>query len=330
MFIPATIFLSLFSFLSGEEMTPDLTEYLSVGYSRGRSGDKVTELSLVLRHEDMMVETNTSVERVGVEVRRGEECWTRLEESPVRRGRDKIMWRVKIIPCDIYHVRLVVERDSCVEYYHHPTQVGPADNADIHRSHYRPVMPHNIMTHSVSNDSVMVSWDQSQCAEYYTVWYESHDSKDSGNISLTMGQADVILTDLLNNTDYTVYVTAVLGEEFSDEAEADFTTDDVIKHGEVVSTDKDTKCHYGKRECDIREEFVKEDLVIKGPNKKEGGKDRDMTTMEQDITTKAQTIKQSKIHLKTETQAQSSNAMPTYGQYFCSIIVQFVLLIIVL
>jgi len=90
------------------------------------------------------------------------------------------------------------------------------------------------------------------------------------------------------------------------------------------------KVLYGKGECDIREEFVKEDLVIKGPNKKEGGKDPDMRSMEQDITTKAQTIKQSKIHLKTETQAQSSKAMPTYGQYFCSIIVQFVLLVIVL
>merc|ERR1719320_134795 len=176
----------------------------------------------------------------------------------------------------------------------------------------------------------MVSWDESSCAEYYTVWHESHDSKDFGNISLPMGQADVILTDLLNNTDYTVYVTAVLGEEFSDEAEADFTTDDVIKHGEVVSADKDIKCHYGKRECDIREEFVKEDLVIKDHNKKEGGEDRDMTTMEQDITTKAQTIKQSKIHQKTETQTQSSKAMSTYGQNFCGIITQFVLLIIVL
>jgi len=326
MFIPATIFLAFFSSLC----CADLTDYLSVGYSRGRSGDRVTELSLVLSHEDMRTGTNTSVESVGVEVRTGEGCWTRVEDNPVRRGRDKVMWRVKIVPCNIYHVRLVVEHDSCVEYHDHPTQVGPADNDAIHRSHYRPVMPHDIMTHRVSHDSVKVTWDQSSCAEYYTVLYESHDNKDSGNTSLSMDQTSVILTDLLNNTVYTVYVTAVMGEEFSDEAEADFATNNLTKYGEVVSKDKDTNCHYVQRECGRKEELAKKDLVIKDHKKEEDNKDLNITIIEQDITTNAKIQKETEIHLKSETQTQSSTAMQNYGQYFWTFLAQFVLLIILL
>merc|ERR1719233_2643990 len=277
-----------------------------------------------------MTVTNTSVESVGVEVRTGEECWTRVEGNPVRRGRDKVMWRVKIVPCNIYHVRLVVERDSCVEYHDHPTQLGPADMDAIHRSHYRPGMPHDIMTHSVSHDSVMVTWRESSCSEYYTVWYESHDSKDSGNTSLTMGQTSVILTDLLNNTDYSVYVTAVMGEELSDEAEADFSTNNVTNYSEVVSADKDTKCQYVQRECNRKEELAIENLVVKHHKKEENNKDLDITIIEQDVTTKAQTRKQTELHLKTETQTQSSTAMQSYGQYFWIFVAQFVLLIILL
>merc|ERR1719376_1948683 len=261
-----------------------------------------------------MTVANTSVESVGVEVRTGEECWTRVEYDPVRRGRDKIMWRGKIVPCNIYYVRLFVERDSWVEYHDHPTQVGPADKDAIHRSHYRPVMPHDIMTNSVSHDSVKVTWGESSCAEYYTVWYESHDNKDSGNTSLT--KTGVILTDLLNSTDYTVYVTAAIGEEISDEAEADFATNNVTEYREVVSTDKDAKCHYVHRECDRKEELAKEDIAVKDHKNEEDKKYLDITIMEQDITTKAKTKKETELHIKTETQTPCSTAVKRYGQYF--------------
>jgi len=310
----ATIILSLVSFISCENMTQDLSEYLSVGYSRGRLGDRVTELSLVVRDEDMLAMTGVSVDRVRLEVRTGDGCWTRVEDRPMRRGKDKTMWRKKIIPCNTYYVRLGVERDDCIEYHDYHTPVGPASKEDITRSHFRPARPDKMRVNSVDNTTVQVTWSHSACADHYDVWYEAHDGRDSANISLPQGQTAVTLTNLLNYTDYTVYVTAIMGEEFSDEAEVDFTTGETIddNDNDDDSNTIDTVCHNVDKECGIQEVPVVMDQKIE-----ESRDDRDVAKMMgKDISTERH------VYLNHETQSQKSGAVPRCGKLFFVFVAQ--------
>eukprot|EP00091_Calanus_sinicus_P017914 TRINITY_DN3909_c0_g2_i3.p1 TRINITY_DN3909_c0_g2~~TRINITY_DN3909_c0_g2_i3.p1 ORF type:complete len:232 (-),score=52.11 TRINITY_DN3909_c0_g2_i3:189-884(-) len=159
-----------------------------------------------------------------LEVKAEDGCWKSIEEKPLRRGKDKQMWRVKVVPCKEHYVRLGLARDGCFDYLQHPESIGPASTEEIANSHFRPSTPEDITITPLTSDSVDVSWTPSSCAESYELWYESHDGDDSGNMTVSAGFGSVTVSELKNCTDYTMYVTAMVGDEFSGEAEAEFTT----------------------------------------------------------------------------------------------------------
>jgi hypothetical protein len=293
-----------------------VSEYLDVGYTQRRLGEKVTELSLTLSYADL---PGLDLGAVRLELRPDGGCWTRVEQNPVRRGKDKQMWRVRIVPCKRYSVRVGVQGDGCVEYYQHPTQVGPASAEDIAQSSFRPSPPSSIATASLSSESVLVRWSPSVCAESYSVWYESHDGAHSGNISVTAEHKEVTLTELQSCGDYTVYVSSVLGEEFSDDADAEFATCDATEHDGVNNTTEvDAVCEYVENEC--------------GAEKEEDKANTTQKEIETNHEIQTQGPEPLQLNIDTETQRQASQAMSSYKQWAggVSVMVQVATLVFLL
>eukprot|EP00092_Neocalanus_flemingeri_P009275 GFUD01009981.1.p1 GENE.GFUD01009981.1~~GFUD01009981.1.p1 ORF type:complete len:393 (+),score=100.14 GFUD01009981.1:275-1453(+) len=192
-------------------------EFMEVGFSQGRTGTRFTEIAVTVRPREMFEDgEDVDIEDLSLEVKAGDGCWTKVEESPVRRGKEKMMWRVKIVPCKEHLVRIGIKRDGCVEYFQYPEAVGPASTEQIANSHFRPRMPENISITQLGGDSVTVSWSPSECAESYELQY--------GNMTVSTELEVVPISGLENCTDYTLKIVALVGEKFSDEGEIDFST----------------------------------------------------------------------------------------------------------
>jgi hypothetical protein len=136
--------------------------------------------------------------------------------------------------------------------------VGPATAEEIANSHFRPSIPEDVAIAPLTTDSVMVSWTPSSCAESYELWYESHDGDDSGNMTVPAGFGSVTVRELKDCTDYTMYVTAMVEEEFSEEVEAEFTTcksngttATEIMTAKEIDDDTPTFCEQAEKECEL-------------------------------------------------------------------------------
>jgi len=241
-------------------------EFMEVGFNKGRTGTRVTELAVTVRINEMFEDgEDVDVDNLSLEVKTADGCWTRVADGPVRRGREKQMWRVKVIPCKEHSIRIGIKRDDCVDYFEHPETVGPAPVNEIVNSHFRPNTPENIVITPITADSVLVSWSQSECAESYDLWYESGSALDLGNMTIPAGAGSVTILGLENCTEYTVKVVAILGDEFSTEGEADFTTC-IANYTEIpsIGTTKDaddvscieidTRCQLSKEMEDLSNE----------------------------------------------------------------------------
>ena len=237
-------------------------EFMEVGFNKGRAGTRVTEIAVTVKISEMFKDGDAvGVDDLILEIKENDGCWTKVAEGPVRRGREKQMWRVKVIPCKEHSIRIGIKRDECVDYFQHPETVGPASVNDIVNSHYRPNMPENIVVTLTGDDSVLVSWSKSECAESYDLWYESASALDLGNMTIPAVAGSVTILGLDNCTEYTVKVVAILGDEFSTEGEADFTTC-MVNNTEISSIETteetndgscrevDTQCHLSKLEIE--------------------------------------------------------------------------------
>merc|ERR1719320_1728425 len=129
---------------------------------------------------------------------------------------------------------------------------------EIANSHFRPSTPDNLAIAQVTDDSVIVSWTPSLCAESYELWYESDQGDDSGNITVSAGFGSVTIRELQTCTDYTVYVTALVGDEFSESGEGEFTTcnaTDADLHKNQVSSkpldENANTCKLDYKECEV-------------------------------------------------------------------------------
>jgi hypothetical protein len=269
----ALIFLFTLHYVeSANKFKKNASDFIDVGFNKGRTGTRLAEIAVKIRPGEMFEGgESVSVEDLVLEVKSGEDCWSRVEDRPVKRGKDKHMWRVKVVPCKKHQVRLGIRREDCVEYLEYPDTVGPATAEEIANSHFRPARPEHVVITPLAEDSVAVSWIPSPCAESYELWYESDQGEDSGNITVSAGFGSVTVRELQHCTDYTVYVTALVGEEFSDAGEGEFTTCNATAvdiHDEATDTILDVKpnqCQIKHEECKlVKPEMIKnhEDISV--------------------------------------------------------------------
>ena len=260
------LLLSLFHTESANTFKENASDYIDVGFNKGRTGTRLAEIAVKFRPGKMFEDgENVEIENIVLEVKSGESCWTKVEERPVKRGKDKFMWRVKVVPCKQYFIRIGVIKDDCIEYIKYPAPVGPATPEEIANSHFRPSTPDNVAIAQVTDDSVIVSWTPSLCAESYELWYESDQGDDSGNITVSAGFGSVTIRELQTCTDYTVYVTALVGDEFSESGEGEFTTcnatDADLHKNEMSSKPLDENanmCKLDYKECEV----IKPDTTV--------------------------------------------------------------------
>merc|ERR1711892_974726 len=301
----------------------------------------------MVRHNDMFEgEEDMDMDILRIEVKAEDGCWTNVEGKPVRRGKDKRMWRVKVIPCKKYFVRMGIKRDGCIEYHEHSTTVGPASSEEIANSHFRPSKPDNVGIATMTDDSVSVSWTPSECSESYELLYESHDGDDSGNITVNAGMESVTIKDLKNCTDYSVYVTAVVGEEFSDEGEADFSTCYEDTEEGVPDKKPDDSagfCEPVEKECEVEEQTSTDitmlELVVLDQSQQKETADDDKLKLLQ-YSTEPQTQIQPRFGPDTESsqhtessqaissQTESSQAISSHTKLVCVILTQVVLFLL--
>eukprot|EP00092_Neocalanus_flemingeri_P029101 GFUD01031588.1.p1 GENE.GFUD01031588.1~~GFUD01031588.1.p1 ORF type:complete len:324 (+),score=95.32 GFUD01031588.1:149-1120(+) len=301
------------------EFKKNAAEFMEVGFNKGRTGTRFTEIAVTVRTRDMFEDgEDVDIEDLSLEVKAGDGCWTKVEESPVRRGKEKRMWRVKIVPCKEHLVRIGIKRDGCVEYFQYPEAVGPASTEQIANSHFRPRMPENIYIAPLGGDSVTVNWSLSECAESYDIWYESDSGLDLGNMTVSGGDGSVTVMGLENCTEYTMKIVALVGEDFSEEGEADFTTcqensTDILGTMKVENAD-DSTCKIIDKQCELLTprlgDFTSPDMEV---------------VQKEDLEVSAEP----EFEVKTDPEAQTGQAMSNYSSLLCTLLTQIVFILIV-
>ena len=97
-----------------------------------------------------------------------------------------------------------------------PTVIPRASSAELVASQFTPHRPRQLKVGDVGEESFEVSWEVSSCAEMYDVTYEKVSAGEE-SFSQQVRGGRVRLEDLDSCSEYEVRVSAVLGEQYSEE-----------------------------------------------------------------------------------------------------------------
>jgi len=145
--------------------------------------------------------------------------WQRVDNAPKQRAG---MFRVRSTmarPCRPHWVRILMPTtDGSLEVYEHPRPLPAATREQLstYQRKFVPSQPKNLQAHAHSSSSASVSWQASPCAEVYEVYV--------GDRKETTNDTRVLLDNLDPCSDYEVSVSAVLGDQRSEEAVSYLTT----------------------------------------------------------------------------------------------------------
>ena len=92
-------FSSFILFLSVIQAVPEFRndehEFLEVGFTKKRTGIKVSELTVSVMDKEMFDDVDdVDMDDISIEVKFGGGCWEKVDKTPTRRGRDKLVWKV--------------------------------------------------------------------------------------------------------------------------------------------------------------------------------------------------------------------------------------------
>ena len=155
-----------------------------------------------------------------VEVREEEvDEWQRVDNDPKQRAG---LYRVRSTmarPCRPHWVRILIPTtDGSLEVYEHPRPLPAATREQLttYQRKFVPSQPENLQARAFSSSSASVSWHASPCAEVYEVYF--------GDRKETTNDTSILLDNLDPCSDYEVSVSAVLGDQRSEEAVSYLTT----------------------------------------------------------------------------------------------------------
>jgi len=155
------------------------------------------------------------------------EIWEEASNNQRSAGKSA-KWIVSgIKPCLEYQFQIKVEgaKPGVSEaMFELPQSLGPAAEEDIIDSGYKPEAPTDFAVKAGAN-SATVSWTQSDCALSYDVGFsESGEASKMRAETVPAGETRVNVGDLKPCTRYETTITAVLGDEFSDDLVQSFAT----------------------------------------------------------------------------------------------------------
>lgn len=169
-----------------------------------------------------------------VEIKAGDGDWTRPEESPIpKRGKYRQTFD-NVAPCKIHRFRFVVSGlDGSEATFEYPDAVGPAAEEDILASRFTPNPPANVEVTAMEGSKLLVSWAASDCATSYEVYGTGTTSKISGNTEET----SIVLENAESCETYDIQVTALTGQELSEDTTTEFVTGPSRAAGEKLEVE---------------------------------------------------------------------------------------------
>ena len=166
--------------------------------------------------------------------------WTTSEEEFTIAGK-KRKWTVDIKPCLTYSFRINLpfnsktENSSMIHVITPEKILKPLMNQELLKSDYSPEPP-NSMSANASSDSVVLSWESSDCVTEYEVVYFEIGYDDNSKTKLIKNKTSVIIDELIPCTIYNINVYSIFNDNYED-LETVFTTKplkDVLSDLEVV------------------------------------------------------------------------------------------------
>jgi hypothetical protein len=169
-----------------------------------------------------------------VEIKAGDGAWTRPQESPIpKRGKYRQTFD-NVAPCKIHLFRFVVSGlDGEEAIFEYPQAVGPAAEEDILASRFTPNPPANVKVTAMQGSKLRVSWAASDCATSYEVYGAGTVSKISGHTEET----SIVLEDAESCETYDIQVTALTGQELSEDTTTEFVTGPSEAAGEKLEVE---------------------------------------------------------------------------------------------
>jgi len=207
-------------------------DYIEAGFKkmtrRGVEKEDFTKIE-VEAQPSLMVEDKLSIDkkRITLEIKSGDGDWKVINNSPSLRGGVYKWTEYNIEPCMNHNVRIWVHgKDESQSSFNYPHTIAAASLDDIIASGYRPNIPVGVQAGEFSGGGVEVTWAQNKCTSVYDVTYQKVTGGEtfSRQVQSSKGNS-IILTDGLEScSEYEVRVSAVIGDEYSDENIVTFST----------------------------------------------------------------------------------------------------------
>ena len=205
---------------------PDAGQFISADYKKSvRRGVTVLDYTklVVEARVWLMLEPQPAPDKqsVRLEYRAAAGEWMEHSQAPhTRAGRST--WLIpNIVPCRDHSVRLTVAGlDGAETSFTTATLVAP-DLADIIASDYTPAPPASLTTDPAN--PAHLSWAASPCAAQYHVNYYQAGAAGAP-VSQLVTEPELLLPQLDTCKEYVVSVSAVTGEQYSEEVQLTFTT----------------------------------------------------------------------------------------------------------
>jgi len=196
----------------------DAADKVELGFVNQGQQHRADFSKMVVDWEPKAMVINTSLlgnlEDQMVEVREGKEGeWEKVDTAPNQRAG---MYRVRVTmtqPCQPHWVRILVPKaDGSKEVYQHPDPLPAATREQLtsFQRKFVPSQPENLQANALSSTSASISWQASPCAELYEVYV--------GDRRETTNNTSLLVDDIQPCSNFDISVSAVLGDQRSEEA----------------------------------------------------------------------------------------------------------------
>jgi len=206
-------------------------DFMVVGFKkivrRGEENKDFSKLEIEARPL-LMVEDKEVIDKddIIVEVKAGDDEWEVITKPPSKRG-GVYRWTVSNVkPCAEHNVRLWLRTmDGIKTSFTYPKPIPAANIDEITASGYKPEQPKDVVVSHYSEGDLKVSWTKSQCASLYDITYQNiADGKTASEQTDTEQNSVIISDDIEYCSEYEVRVTAIIGDEYSEESIKTFST----------------------------------------------------------------------------------------------------------
>jgi hypothetical protein len=156
---------------------------------------------------------------ITVEVKAGDNDWEVITKPPSKRG-GVYRWTVSnVTPCVEHNVRIWLNTvDGTTTSFTYPKPIPAANLDEIIASGFRPEKPEDVVVSHYARGELKVSWTPSKCARLYDVTYQNvADGKTTSKQIDTQMNSFIIVDNVESCNEYEIRVTAMIGEEYSEE-----------------------------------------------------------------------------------------------------------------